>query len=73
MFIQSTETQRLAALPDRALACRLARIAAGVTQQQIADRLGFSVQYVCHAESVRSKLSDRQAARILAAIAELSR
>jgi transcriptional regulator with XRE-family HTH domain len=68
--IRSFDAKRLAALPESAFAVKLARLAASMTQQQVADELGCTVQYVCHIEAGRGYVSDRQVARILRAIAQ---
>lgn len=69
---QNPEALRLASLPERAMAVSNARLTAGLTLQAVADRIGTSVQYVCHAEAGRSPLSAKQESRILAAVAELA-
>jgi DNA-binding transcriptional regulator YiaG len=72
LHARSSESERLATLPPKALSVRVARLAALVTQQDLADRLGCTVQYICHSESVRSHLSEAQRDAMLAAIREIA-
>ncbi|MEP7082293.1 MAG: helix-turn-helix transcriptional regulator, partial [Chloroflexota bacterium] len=72
-FTLPAEAQRLASLPDRARRIRSARVGAELSMTVVAAACGFSVSCLSHYESGRHAMSDRQVARVMAAITTLAR